>query len=286
MRVLIIGPGYIGLPLAIQLSTHGNEVFALRRNADSGDGLRRNGLTPLLADITRPEQLACLPSAFDWVVNCVSSSGGTALDYCSVYLEGNRNLLARLSDCPPDKFVFTSSTSVYGQTDGSEVNEFSPVTPAAETAKVLLNAEKVLLEANRSSGFPAIILRLAGIYGPGRGYWFKQVLSGEAKLEGNGERFLNMVHRDDAVGAIIAVLERGKAGEVYNLCDNEPVCQRDLFEWLSQRLGRPMPLAVPFDSDASRKRGLTNKRVSNQKLRNELGYSFKYPTFREGFQTL
>src|SRR5579859_3257318 len=110
MRVLIVGPGYVGLPLSIQLRRHGHQVFALRRNADLSNELTRNGLTPLLADITRPEELSCLPSACDWVVNCASSSGGTAVDYQSVYLEGNRNLLARLSDCPPTKFVFTSST--------------------------------------------------------------------------------------------------------------------------------------------------------------------------------
>jgi nucleoside-diphosphate-sugar epimerase len=286
MRVLIIGAGYVGLPLATRLSGDGHQVFALKRNASSTEELRKNGITPVIADITRGDELVSLTEGCDWVVNCVSSSGGTAADYQAVYLEGNRNILARLSVSSPAKFVFTSSTSVYGQTDGSEVTESSPTIPSAETAKILVKAEELLLETHRASGFPAVILRLAGIYGPGRGYWFKQFVNGEAKVEGSGERFLNMIHRDDVVGAVIAALERANSGEVYNVCDDEPVRQRDLFEWLSQKLGRPMPSSMPFEPDASRKRGITNKRVSNQKLRNDLGYSLKYPTFREGFEAL
>ena len=134
------------------------------------------GIKPLTADITRAEQLAQLPGAHDWVVNCVSASGGGAEEYREVYLHGMRNLVEWLAAAPPKKFVYTSSTSVYGQNDGSLVKENSSTEPAAETAKVLVATERVLLAAARERKFPAVILRLAGIYGPDRGHWFKQYL--------------------------------------------------------------------------------------------------------------
>src|SRR5205085_1054022 len=104
------------------------------------------GLVPLIADITQPAQLARLPAIYDWVVNCVSSTGG-AQDYREVFLQGARNLIGWLSAAPPRKFVYTSSTSVYGQTDGSLVKETSPAEPVVETAKVLVETENLLLEA-------------------------------------------------------------------------------------------------------------------------------------------
>ena len=137
----------------------------------------------------------------------------------------------------------------------------------------------------RSMGgkFPAVILRLAGIYGPGRGYWFKQYLKDEARIEGSGARILNMIHRDDVAGAIIAALKSGRPGEVYNVVDDEPVTQFHFFQWLSGPLGKELPPSVPEDPEAVRKRGVTNKKVSNRRLKMELGYQFKYPTFRQGY---
>ncbi len=116
----------------------------------------------------------------------------------------------------------------------------------AETSRVLVEAEKVLLGTDDGSRgrsphlkFPAVILRVAGIYGPERGHWFKQFLRGEARIEGDGSRFLNMIHRDDVVGCIIAALKNGRAGEIYNAVDNEPVSQIDFFKWLAAELRRP-----------------------------------------------
>ncbi|MGN6552898.1 MAG: SDR family NAD(P)-dependent oxidoreductase, partial [Verrucomicrobiota bacterium] len=131
--------------------------------------------------------------------------------------------------------------------------------------------------------FPAVILRLAGIYGPDRGYWLKQFLRNEATIEGTGERFLNMIHRDDVAGAVKVSLEAARPGSVFNVVDDEPVNQLTLFTWLANRLGRSMPSSLPENPNSSRRRAVTNKRVSNRKLRTELGYQLKYPTFREGY---
>jgi nucleoside-diphosphate-sugar epimerase len=281
MRILIVGPGYVGSRLADEWNASGHEVFGLRRTRPPGATSAPKNL--LFADITKQEELARLPADFDWVVNCVSSSGGGAAEYQATYLEGNRNLVSWLGARPPLKYVYTSSTGVYGQNDGSVVTETSPVEPEAETARALLAAENLLREAARRNGFPAVILRVAGIYGPGRGYWLRQFLSGEARIEGAGRRILNMIHRDDVTGAIRAALERGLPGETYNVVDDQPVTQRELFDWLATHTGRTAPHAVPDDPERNRKRGVTNKRVSNLKLRTELGYALQYPSFREGF---
>jgi nucleoside-diphosphate-sugar epimerase len=286
MRVLIVGPGYIGLPLGAELVRRGNEVFGLRRSGDANGELKAAGLTSLAADITEPKSLAALPPRFDWVVNCVSSTHGSVEDYRRVYLQGARNLLEWLASSPPARFVYTSSTGVYGQNDGSLVDESAPTEPPTETSRVLLETERVFLAAARERGFPAVVLRVAGIYGPGRGWWLRQFLAGEARLEGEGRRTLNMIHRDDVVGCIVAALQLGRPGEIYNAVDDAPVVQRDFFAWLAAKLNRPLPPSVPEDSEATRKRGVTNKRLSNAKLKAELGYAFRYPTFREGYAAL
>ena len=283
MRVLIIGCGYVGLPLGAELVKQGHEVFGLRRSAGAEAELKSAGVKPLTADITKAEQLAQLPATYDWVVNCVSASGGGAEEYREVYLQGTRNLIEWLGASPPKKFVYTSSTSVYGQNDGSLVKENSSTEPAVETAQILVETERVLLEAVRTRKFPAVILRLAGIYGPDRGHWLKLYMSNEARIEGNGARILNMIHRDDVAGVIIAALKSGRPGEVYNAVDDEPVSQLGFFQWLSGPLGKELPSSASEDAEAVRKRGVTNKKVSNRRLKMELGYQFKYPTFRQGY---
>ena len=283
MRVLIVGCGYVGTPLGAELVKQGHEVCGLRRSPRADGALTAVGIKPLAADITRLEELTQLPAGYDWVVNCVSSSGGGAEDYRSVYLQGTRHLFEWLATAPPKKFVYTSSTSVYGQTDGSVVTEASPAEPSTETAQVLVETERVLLQAARI-GFPGVVLRLAGIYGPGRGHWFKQYLSGVATIEGKGDRILNMIHRDDVVAAILAALRQGQPGRIYNVVDDEPVTQLTFFKWLSTRLGRDLPPFAPEGTAENRKRGTTNKRVSNLRLKTELGWLLNYPTFKEGYE--
>lgn len=283
MRVLIVGCGYVGLPLGAELVRRGHTVFGMRRSAEGADELRAAGLTPLVADVTRPETLRALPGPFDWVVNTVSSSKGGADVYRAVYVDGTRHLIEWLASAPLRKYVYTSSTSVYPQADGSEVNEESPAQPTTDTGRLLVETENLLRTAAGERHFPAVILRVAGIYGPERGFLFHQYLRGEARLSGDGARLLNMVHREDVVGASIAALERGHTGSTYNVADDEPVSQQAFFEWLSAKLGKPMPPPADESAVPARKRGVTNKRVANRRLREELRYALKFPTFREGY---
>lgn len=283
MRTLIVGCGYVGTRLGAELVRLGHEVFGVRRSADGMEALKTAGIQVLPADITLPEQLRQLPGPFDWVINLVSSSKGGPAEYRQVYFEGTKNLVDWLSTAPPKKFVYTSSTGVYGQTDRSAVKETSPTQPDAETSQVLVETEKVLLQAFEEKRFPAVILRVAGIYGPDRGHYFKQYLRNEARIMGQGEQILNMIHVDDLVGVIVAALKSGRAGEVYNVVDDEPVMQIHFYRWLSETLGKWMPPAADANEVAQSKRGFTNKKVLNRKLKMELGYTFKYPTFRQGY---
>ncbi len=283
MRVLIIGCGYVGLPLGKALVEQGHEVYGMRRTEENKEAMKEAGITPIIADLTMPGLLPMLPGPFDWVVNLVSSDKGGPDVYRQVFLEGTKALISWMRDKPPQKFVYTSSTSVYGQTDGSQVKETAITQPATETGKILVETEKLLIDAWQRHKLPVVILRSAGIYGPDRGHLFLQYLADKAKMDGDGSRVLNMIHVDDLVGVIVAALKSGKPGEIYNAVDDEPIPQIHFFRWLSETLGKQMPPAASAEETASRKRGVTNKRVINRKLVMELGYRFKHPTFRQGY---
>jgi len=190
--------------------------------------------------------------------------------YREVYLEGVRQMNRHQ---PQARRIFVSSTSVYGQRDGSWVDESSPTEPAAETSRVLVETEREALGAG------AIVLRAAGIYGPGRAALFEKFRRGEAVIEGEGLRWLNQIHRSDLIAALVHLLDAGVPGEIYNAADDEPVRLRDFYAWCSEKLGKPMPPHGPVDP--KRKRGLTDKRVSNRKLR-AAGWAPQFRTFREG----
>jgi len=287
MRVLIVGCGYVGMSLGRVLVNQGHGVVGVRRSASGSAELAAAGIRLVTADVTSREDVHRIPGPFDWVVNAVASPyGGSAEEYRRTYLEGTRNLVAWLEETPVQKYVHTSSTGVYGQNDGGSVDETSATEPESATARVLAETEQEVLQAARERGFPAMILRVAGIYGPGRSYWLRRLLCGEARVPGDGARWMNMVHRDDIVGAMETALEQGRPGEIYNVCDGEPVRHLDFLRWLAGRLECCMPLFAEEDSSTRRRRGLTNKRVSNRKLREELGYVLKYPSYREGYAQL
>ena len=124
-----------------------------------------------------------------------------------------------------------------------------------------------------------MVVRASGIYGPGRGVLWERLKRGEAVIEGDGLRWLNMIHQRDVVGALAHLVERGERGEIYNASDDAPVTQVDFYSWGADFLRKPMPPHGPVN--LNRKRGLTNKRVSNAKLR-ATNWEPIYPSFREG----
>ena len=223
--------------------------------------------------------MAKLDGRYDWVVIAAASSQGGEKAYKKVYGLGSENIARWLKTAETQSVVCISSTSVYRQTNAEWVSEGNTDIPENGTSKILWDSEQTMSAASP----PVTILRSSGIYGPGRGHLFRQFMSGNTAIEGEGTRYLNMVHRDDLVGSIATVLELAKDSGLYNITDDEPVTQFAFYKWLSKATGCPMPPFVPEPDPSTRVRGLTNKRVSNKHFKESHGYKYKYPTFREGF---
>jgi len=158
------------------------------------------------------------------------------------------------------------------------VTEESLAAPTTETGKVLREAEELALA---EGGPDSAVFRLAGIYGPERGVLLRKFLAGEAVIEGDGKRWINQIHRDDAAGALRRALEPGTPlpGGIYNVADDEAVTYLTYYSWLAAQTGKAMPPFGPVNRE--RKRGWTHKRVANAKLR-ATGWVPRFPTFREG----
>jgi nucleoside-diphosphate-sugar epimerase len=268
-RTLIVGCGYLGLALAEVLRGRGDPVTGWVRSASSAEKIGARVDQVIVGNLAEETCWRGL-GPFDAVVHCAASGGGGPAAYRDVYLEGVRRMNRHQ---PQARRLFVSSTSVYGQTDGGWVDESAATEPAAETGRILVEAEREAVTAG------ARVVRSAGIYGPGRAALFEKFRRGDAVMEGDGTRWINQVHRDDLVTAVLAVLDGPGAGEIYNAADHEPVTLRDFYAWCASSLDKPLP--PPGAVDPNRKRGLTNKRVSNAKLR-ALGWTPRYPSFREG----
>lgn len=288
MRCLVAGCGYVGSVLAAELAAGGHESFGLRRRPT---GLPP-GVRPVAADLCDRDALAAaLPPDLDAVVYAAAADGREPAAYRRAYVEGLANLLALLPR-PGPRVVFTSSTSVYGQDDGSWVDEASPTEPPSETGRILLEAEATLA----ASGLPGVSLRLGGIYGPGRTGLLESVRSGKARLPAEPGHWTNRIHRDDAARALGHLLNLPRVDSVYLGIDDEPAELGTVLRWMAGRLGvAEPPVAEPAVSDASASadrasvavgRGLrTGKRCRNRRLR-ESGFVLRYPTFREGYDAI
>jgi len=272
-RVLVAGCGYLGRVVARCLHASGWEVTGITQSPESALLLQSEPFRVLSCDIGDRVALASLGS-FDAVVSCVSSGRGGEDAYRRIYLEGTRNLIEVLR---PSRLVFTGSTSVYAQNDGGLVTEESPTEPQRETGKILLAAEALVLAAGGT------VARVAGIYGPGRWVCLERFLDGRAVIEGEGSRFINQVHRADAASALVFLLTDPALNGVYNVADDAPVPQIEVYEAFAAHFHRSLPPAgVP---DLNRKRGWTHKRVINAKL-HALGWSPLYPSFRDALSAL
>jgi nucleoside-diphosphate-sugar epimerase len=270
MLVIVFGVGFVGKPLCSLLEAGGHRVVPVTRHG--GDGL-------VSCDITEPKALAGLREEVgqvDVMVHCASSGrgGGDPLErYQALYLEGCRNMIRIFS---PARLVFAGSTSVYGQTDGSMVDEESPAEPLTETGRVLLETEEAVL------GHGGSVARLAGIYGPGRSYLLKRYLGSEAQIDGDTPeavgRWINQIHHEDAASALAHLAGMGEDSRIYNVCDDTPLQQRACYEELDRRFGRGVPEVRP--PDEGRARGWSSKRVSAARLR-EAGWRPRYCSYFE-----
>ncbi len=272
-RVLIAGCGYLGTATADLFHEAGWLVEGWVHSAESAARLRVKPYSIRRVDLADVKAVrAAGTDEFELVIHCASSGGGDAESYRRLYFEGTRNLCTEVRMA---RFIYTSSTSVYAQTGGEWVTEESPAEPTHATGRILRETEE-LVRQNRG-----LIARLAGIYGPGRSALLRKFLSGEARIEGDGGRFLNQAHRDDIAAAFLHLSSLPNESGVVNVVDDQPLTQRECYQWLASRLSRPLPPVV--ETPQKRKRGASNKRVSNQKLR-ALGWEPKFPTFRLGME--
>ncbi|WP_226005383.1 SDR family oxidoreductase [Natrinema salinisoli] len=287
MNVAILGCGHVGIELGRQLAARGHEPIGVRRSDEGIERIESAGFDGVRADVTDREALAAVPDV-DAIVFAASSGGRGAAAAREVYVDGLRTAIEAFGDREnaPDRLVYTSSTGVHGDHDGDWVDEETSLDPTTEKTEVLVEAERIALEHPERYGFDGTVARYAGLYGPDR-YRLERYLEGPVT-----EGYLNMVHRDDAAGAVRFLLEEDLArGEVVQVVDDEPVSKWEFADWLADECDVERPpkrtkserLADDELSEAGRRRILTSKRCSNEKLR-ALGYEFVYPTFREGYR--
>lgn len=263
MKLLLIGHGYLGQAITREFLANGWDVTATTLSGSDGT---------VPCDVANPADISKLPTA-DFIVHCAASGRGGAEAYQRVYVEGCRNLVEKFPGTP---LLFTSSTSVYAQTDGSVVTEESPAIPDRDTGNLLLAAEQITLAAGGT------VARLAGIYGPHRSVILKKFLSGEAVIEEDGRRFLNQIHRDDAARAISHIVTDSITG-IFNVSDSTPLTQLGCYEKLAEIFSRPLPPTGP--RDLNRKRGWTHKQVSNAKLR-ATAWEPRFPSFLDAARSV
>jgi nucleoside-diphosphate-sugar epimerase len=281
-RLVIFGCGYIGGAVARAAVLRGARVIALTRNVGTAAVLRADGIEVVVGDLSGEAWHGRIPGAPDFLLNCVSSGGGGIEAYRRSYVAGMASIVAWATRAGPvGTAVYTSSTSVYPQGGGASVDETSPTDGGGERAELLRRAEETMRNA-RGAWRRWFILRLAGIYGPGRHHLLDQVRSGE--IAGVGEHRLNLVHRDDAVAAILACLGAPTAigDEIFNVADDGPARKVEVAAWLAKQVAAP---ASRFSGEvASARRALVPDRVIvNTRLKARLGWRPRYPTYREGY---
>lgn len=281
-HLVIFGCGYIGGEMARQAVARGLRVTALTRNAEKAAGLRALGVATVVADLSGESWHAAVGRA-DLGLNCVSSGGGGAAAYRRSYLAGMKSVLAwAQAHGPVDTLVYTSSTSVYPQDGGVKVDETDPVARRDERTAVLVETEALLRGA--AVVRRRVVLRLAGIYGPGRTHLLQQVQAGE--VSGEGTQHLNLIHRDDACGAIWAAFGTGAPVEdsIFNVADDGAATKGEITTWLADRLVVAAPRFT--GGPAGGRAPVPDRIIANARLKAVLGWSPRWPSFREGYAKL
>jgi nucleoside-diphosphate-sugar epimerase len=267
-NVLIAGCGDVGNALAKRLLGDGCSVWGVRRRVEA----LAPGIEPWRIDLIDPGTYGVPPAAFDVLFFTASADRRDEYAYRAIYVDALRNLLARLreSGCPLERVFFTSSTAVYGQTDGGWVDETSPTEPTGFNGRVLLDAERIIEEAPEIG----VNVRLSGIYGPGRNRLVRKVWSGEAVATGS---WTNRIHVEDCAGVLHHLMRLPNPESLYLGSDDEPATTAEVLTWIARELGKPTPEA---GETAPR-----NKRCRNARLR-QSGYRFIYPSFRDGYRDI
>ena len=271
-RILIAGCGYVGGELGRRLVDRGDLVWGLRRDPDD----LADGIAPLACDLTRRETLDALPTGIEAVVYTAGSDASSPEAYQAIYVDGLGNLLDALRGQTGTlrRLLVVTSTAVYAQQEGEHVDETSPTEPTRFQGRTMLASEALALE----SPFDATVVRLGGIYGPGRTRVIEQLRRRALKIS-PGTSYTNRIHRDDCAGVLMHLLDAPSVDSLYVGVDCEPATRREVVDWIADRLGVDH---APEDPEAT---SSLNKRCSNRRLLAS-GYRFQYPTYREGYGAL
>lgn len=271
-RVLLAGCGDVGLRVARELVALGHEVFALRRHPPAMDS---SGIHWLAGDLAAPAALDGLPAGVTRLVYLPAPDARDRLAYRAVFLDGLRGLLHRLDGGAPARVVFVSSSAVYGASDGGWVDEDTPPDPPGFNGAVLLEAERWLA----AQPVPSTILRLAGLYGPGRLQLVERLRAGQVIVPRAHPHWANRIHVDDAAAAIVHLLLLPEVLPLYLGADDTPLPLDVLYDHVAALAGAPLPPDGPPPA------GVGSKRLSNARLRSS-GFAPRWPDARMGYAAL
>lgn len=282
MKRLVIGCGYLGRRVARRWLKMGDTVFAVTRDPARADEFEQDGILPFVADIHDVSSLAELPEV-DTVLYAVGfdRSGGRSIR--DAFVEGLENVLSRLP-APRGRFIYISSTGVYGQDDGQWVDETSPCHPVRDGGQACLDAENLLLEED--PGFESCRLRLAGIYGPDRIPRRAELQAGKA-ISASPTGWLNLIHVDDAARVVVAAADASEFPDLLLVADGCPLKREDYFKELCRQLDAPPVFFEDSGGDSERgQRALSSKRVRNQKMLAALDLTIQFPQFSAGLAAI
>ncbi|MGF1609931.1 MAG: SDR family oxidoreductase [Kiloniellales bacterium] len=279
-RLFCFGLGYSARTLADRLLARGWQVGGTTRSPDKAAALAAAGIAAFVFDRGRP--LADPAAALAGTTHLLSSvppdaEGDPVLDHHR----------ADIAPLPGLRWVgYLSTTGVYGDRAGGWVDEDSPLAPSGERGRRRLAAEQAWLAL---PGHPAHIFRLAGIYGPGRSA-LDSVRAGTAKRIDKPGQVFSRIHVEDIATVLEASIARPKPGRAYNLCDDAPAPPAEVTEYACRLLGREPPPLVPFEqaelSPMARSFYTDSKRVSNRRIKQELGITLAYPDYKAGLRAL
>jgi nucleoside-diphosphate-sugar epimerase len=283
-RVFIIGCGYVGKRIAALCRERGDGVSALCRKVEGCRELEALCISPVPGDLDDPGSLRSMPTAGAVVYYCAPPPGGGITEprvqaFCSAIPAG----------AEPARLVYLSTTGVYGDCGGAVVTEESPVHPETTRAQRRVHAEETLTAWGAERGVPVIILRVPGIYGPGR-LPIPQLQSGQPVLRSEDAPFSNRIHADDLAAVCLAAAARCGAGGLYNVGDGQESTMTDYFNAVAEAAGFPPPRQVTLEEARQVMHPLMlsyfseSRRVDVGKMQRELGVSLCYPTLEEGLR--
>jgi nucleoside-diphosphate-sugar epimerase len=280
VTTLIVGCGYLGQRLGARLVRDGGRVFGTVRSPGRAGEIAGLGIEPVIADVLRPETIDRLPEA-ERVFYAVGFDRSAGAAMREVYVQGLQNVLDRLPSSVR-RLVYASSTGVYGQAGGESVDEGSPTDPPHESGRVVLEAEGRVRTWADSRGASAVVLRFAGLYGPGR-IVRRALLERGEPIPGDPEKFLNLVHNDDAAQAAAAALDADAPEPIYLVADDRPVTRREYYAVAARIIGAPGPrFEPPRPGSVESARDATSKRVDNRRMKAGLGVVLRYPDISTG----